>query len=204
MPTGYTAGIEDGTMTDFRSFALTCARAFGATIMQRDDPLDEAPKLQSASTYHDEQAAAAWARLNSVLGMTPAACEEAAAAEHAGRWADHARYVAARAEKLARYAAMRREVDAWAPPTPQHAELKAFMLQQIEVSTEGHDYELPEPVRKTGAEWRAAVIARAKTDIAYHEREARNERDRTTGRNAWIEALYASLPTASADTGVAE
>jgi hypothetical protein len=41
MPTGYTAGVADGTITEFREYALLCARAFGACIMLRDEPVEE-------------------------------------------------------------------------------------------------------------------------------------------------------------------
>jgi len=41
MPTGYTTDIYNGKDVSFRDFALNCARAFGACIMQRDDPADE-------------------------------------------------------------------------------------------------------------------------------------------------------------------
>lgn len=42
MPTGYTADIKDGIT--FRDFALRCARAFGATIMQRDEDISIPPR----------------------------------------------------------------------------------------------------------------------------------------------------------------
>lgn len=40
MPTGYTVGIADGKITTFEQYAMTCARAFGALVMMRDDPFD--------------------------------------------------------------------------------------------------------------------------------------------------------------------
>lgn len=53
MPTGYTHGVQDGTVTEFRDFALICARAFGATILMRDDPMDAPiPDEFQSSTYH--------------------------------------------------------------------------------------------------------------------------------------------------------
>lgn len=36
MPTGYTADIKDGI--DFKTYAMNCARAFGACVMLRDEP----------------------------------------------------------------------------------------------------------------------------------------------------------------------
>ena len=40
MPTGYTAGIADGTITNFEQYALRCIRAFGATMHLRDESLE--------------------------------------------------------------------------------------------------------------------------------------------------------------------
>jgi len=40
MPTGYTAEIYEGEKeVTFEKFALTCARAFGACITIRDEPM---------------------------------------------------------------------------------------------------------------------------------------------------------------------
>jgi hypothetical protein len=37
MPTGYTAPVGDGEVTDLKEFAASCARGFGAFIHMRDD-----------------------------------------------------------------------------------------------------------------------------------------------------------------------
>ena len=51
MPTGYTAIIEDDPNCTFEQYLMRCARAFGATVTMRDDPLDKpalAPPAQSS------------------------------------------------------------------------------------------------------------------------------------------------------------
>lgn len=40
MPTGYTADVQSGKVTDFAEYAMNCARAFGALVLMRDDPSD--------------------------------------------------------------------------------------------------------------------------------------------------------------------
>ena len=40
MPTGYTANVEDGTMTELRDYALLCARGIGFTLPIRDEPFE--------------------------------------------------------------------------------------------------------------------------------------------------------------------
>lgn len=61
MPTGYTNRIQNGEITEFKDFALACARAFGALISMRDDALD-APmpaEILPDTKYHDDHIAAA-------------------------------------------------------------------------------------------------------------------------------------------------
>jgi len=45
MPTGYTAKLCEGEQS-FGEFALGCARAFGACVMQREDSMDDLPKAR--------------------------------------------------------------------------------------------------------------------------------------------------------------
>ncbi|MBO6267553.1 MAG: hypothetical protein J6N19_00245, partial [Clostridium sp.] len=53
MPTGYTCFIEDGKITTAKGFLLLCARAFGACIEMRDEPLSEPipEKFNGDDTY---------------------------------------------------------------------------------------------------------------------------------------------------------
>ena len=50
MPTGYTTDIYNGKDVTFKDFALKCARAFGACIHQREDNIDDLPKLKKHDT----------------------------------------------------------------------------------------------------------------------------------------------------------
>ena len=47
MPSGYTEGVASGKVTEFKEYALLCARAFGACISLRDEPLSlEIPEFK--------------------------------------------------------------------------------------------------------------------------------------------------------------
>ena len=72
MPTGYTAEIKDGI--SFETYALKCARAFGACIMQRDDNSNSGAKLQEPSDYHYKQVAEADLRLSKATSMSIKDC----------------------------------------------------------------------------------------------------------------------------------
>ena len=61
MPTGYTAGILDGTTKDFKQFAKHCSRAF--IVHLRDEPIDSEYKKREVSDYHIKEIEKAKAEL---------------------------------------------------------------------------------------------------------------------------------------------
>src|SRR5438309_7441629 len=96
MPTGYTADVGNGKVTDFATFALTCARGFGALITMRDDPMDaEIPDEFPVDEYAMRAYIADSERLNELRAMD---------AEEAERQAD-----TAYTDALARYRERQRE-----------------------------------------------------------------------------------------------
>ncbi len=54
MPTGYTAAVQNGTVTRFADFAMNCARAFGALVELRDEMDAPIPDTFKPSTHHSE------------------------------------------------------------------------------------------------------------------------------------------------------
>ncbi len=194
MPTGYTASVADGTVKDFPTFALQCARAFGATIMQRDDPMSEPPKLQEPSQYHAKALAEAEAMQVELREMTEAEAWRRAEDEHTQKVAEYERIVANKRETKRRYETMLAEVRAWTPPTPAHSELREFMEKQLVESLDFDCcFEPKRPVARTGSQWLAEKRQAVAHDIGYHRQHHAEEVERTNGRNAWIQALYDSL-----------
>lgn len=194
MPTGYTAAVEDGTVTDFRTFALRCARAMGACVMQRDDPMDAPPKLRVESKYYAEAVERDEARVAELSAMTPAEADNAARAEYDRQLTRNAEYDIREAAIRGRYNAMLTAVMEWEPPTPEHEGLKDFMRQQL---VESRKFDCgppwPEPVRQTGAAWLAEQKQKAHESLARSIKGLADERERVAGANAWIGALYDSL-----------
>ena len=196
MPTGYTAELMEKGQ-DFRTFVLTCARAFGATIMQRDDPLSVLPKKQEPSDYYDKAIKEAQGRLAALKAMSAdeqraegvRLRQQAVESARASRVRDQAEN-----ERLDEMAA---QVKAWEPPTDDHKELKSFMLEQIKISR--HDLAwserwVKEAEDKTPEAYFVEAVSKAVRDISYYGKEREKEIERTNGRNEWIEDLYRSLP----------
>jgi len=85
------------------------------------------------------------------------------------------------------------KVQEWKPPTPDHVDLKKFMIQQLEDSIE-FDCFIPEmPQRLSGEEYREQQIKKVLDDIDYHEREYAKEVNRVHERNKWLLLLRESL-----------
>jgi hypothetical protein len=193
MPTGYTADVADGKVTDFRTFALRCARAFGACIMQRDDPMNDLPKPRESSSYAIEALARAHADVALYANMAPNEAEAACRREYADYLASVQQTNATRAIIHQRYMDMLDAVDAWVPPTSEHQALKHFMREQLSESDkwEGEPMEPNEP--EATDVWLARKRERAQRDVDCYKKQVAEEEQRVHGANAWIQALYDSL-----------
>lgn len=198
MPTGYTADVADGKVTDFRTFALRCARAFGATIMQRDDPSDDPPKHRERSDFYDKHLVEARARLARLEAMTVEAADIEAQGEYQQALAHRKERIAENTERRNRYNAMLAEVVEWIPPTSEHVALKTFMIDQLTDSRKFDDFEPPVPKRRLASQWLREEIAQTRANIARYIDEAAKEDERVGNANAWIDALYDSLPSTEA------
>lgn len=197
MPTGYTADVQSGKVTDFPEFAMQCARAFGALIMMRDDPRNaQIPEqFKPQTSYYDEQITAAKATLADIGALSEADCQRRAQAEHADalkHWRTRHRE---KTEQKTRYEAMIAKTEAWIPPTPDHTELRTFMVKQLRESIDfdcSSSYD-NEPVAQDAEAWRAATIAKAERDLEYGLKHRQEEIERTDGCNKWVADLRASL-----------
>lgn len=196
MPTGYTADVQSGKVTDFREFAWQCARAFGALILMRDDPTG-APipqRFEPETKFYDrmiEDGKKARAELKD-MSIEHAAKE--AAAEHRDALAAwNSRRIERDAEKL-RYLSMIEKVQAWQPPSPEHQGMKDFMLEQLNSSLKFDCTEYsgpPEPMTATA--WLARKNEKAVRDISYGIENREREIERTESRNRWLAQLRDSL-----------
>lgn len=196
MPTGYTAAVADGTITDLPAFAMQLARGMGALITMRDAPWD-APipeRLEPSTKYHDEKLSEARKEHERIYSMKDAEAQSAADAEMAEFEANRAKAENENREQRNRYNAMIAKVVQW-EGAPEG--IKEFALEQLH---SGRDFDCREPFRywgdppeRNGAKWRASKLEKIARDISYHEAERAKEIARTEGRNAWLAQLRASL-----------
>lgn len=196
MPTGYTDAIKDGI--DFKTFAMNCARAFGACVTLREEPGggEAIPESFAPSTYHTEALAKARAELTALELMTTAQCESEA--QKAFDTAESRRLLRLKevSDLRASYETMLAKVQAWTPPTDDHKGLKEFMVEQIVESIswdcDGNFYKDPVP-RLSGAEWLAQRRSEITDSLSYRTKNQSEEEGRAASRTAWVKALRDSL-----------
>lgn len=195
MPTGYTAAVQDGEINTLHDYTLRCARAFGALIHMREDPLEkEVPeKLVADTAYDAEKLAEAEGELAAILAMTDEECEEAAAAHYATSVAEVERANARYALHRGRYLSMLAKVRAWKPPA-ELIKLHEFMEKQLVDSIDWDCHEAAPPERKSAEEWRRDEIKSAQWSIKYHREKIAAEMARTAERQAWLDMLRANIP----------
>lgn len=194
MPTGYTADVADGKITDFKTFALRCARAFGATIMQRDDPMDDPPKKREETEYYQNRLKESVNELEELKALSLDACEIKSDNEYNESMTYYRKSVAKYAAIKKRYLSMLEDVESWEPPTENHFELKKFMREQLQKSLKFDcDYEPSRPKRKTAEEWKLDRMQLLGRNVEYYAKESQEEKERCQSTNKWIEDLENSL-----------
>lgn len=193
MPTAYTASVVDGNVTDFKQFALSCARAFGALIEMRDEPMDAPiPDELKADTYYEKRLAESKKRLAEIQVMTDADADALANEEYREILRTHAENLARQTEEKVRIGMMLAKVRAWSPPTEDHAGLKSFMIEQLTISMP-YESTSPPPMLLNGAAWRKQETDRLAKDIVYQSIKALKESERSIGRHEWLRQLRNSL-----------
>ena len=192
MPTGYTAELMDKGQ-DFRTFVLLCARAFGATVMQRDDPMDEPPKKQEPSDHYAKALANARKEATRLRSMNAAQRLAHGAYLRAEAISIRRNALARDLAENARLDAMAERVRAWTQPSDEHKGLKDFMLDQITISRNDTAYSeksLKEAEEQSGESYFIEALAVAVRRVSYYEDEHHKE----CARVKWIDQLYGSLP----------
>lgn len=198
MPTGYTANVKSGELTEFRDFALQCARAFGACVTMRDEPDDVPIPEFVVDTFHPQQVALAKAALASFRAKTDDELRQMLAREVQESRKKAKAVIAEDKEVRRRYEAMLAKVEAWTPPSKDHVELKAFMLKQLRDSVKfdcgsSSSREFLEEKTPEFRTWKNERLGKLLGRVARAEKSLAEEEERVASRNRWVLQLRESL-----------
>lgn len=193
MPTGYTAQFLDDPAMTFEQWALKCARAFGPLIHMRDDSLNaEIPTVVEPSAYYRDALLEAEARVRELETMTLDDAAACAKREHESSKLLNIEIEERSLAEEAKHEVMRAKVEAWAPPTPEHENLKKFMLEQLQTSQMPH-YD-PGPARNRSAQkWLDEERAHAAEHAAIRREDWRKSVEGAAKSTQWLADLRASL-----------
>ncbi len=195
MPTGYTASVADGTVTELKDFILPLARGMGALISMRDEPWDAPiPDKFKPSDYHANRVNELVAERQRLIGLEPENISAEILRECNEYDERKAKAEREQEEKKQRYNTMIEKVEAW---TGSPEGLKGFALEQLRQSRE---FDCREPFRFWGTEpetnpdlWHEDKLEKNAKEIEYHAAENGKEIERTKSRNEWLKQLKESL-----------
>lgn len=203
MPTGYTAGIEDGSIRTGKDFLKLCTRAFGVAIDLKDEPLSTpTPTKFEPDTYYKDRVEKERADLERYKRISFEDAKAEMTKAHVDRVNMYKRMVDNSIKKNERYARVREEVEAWIPPTEEHCNLKSFALQQIDMCIEKKEYidEWLQQANEKLDDSDEAVERFIVEQIEYHSRSVKRaeeswkaELERVNSRNSWMEKFLGSL-----------
>lgn len=197
MSTGYTCNIKDGI--SFKTFALNCARAFGACIDLRDEPGggEIIPDRFVPSDYHLNEINEVQQKLDELNAMTPEEWDRCAAKDYDDAETERVMRFCEIKDFRVKYESMLKQVQEWIPPTEDHEALHQFMIDQITDSIQ-HDcsgyYDTP-TVQRTGEEWAIKMRKNLEHQLNYHTQEYAEEVASAERKTAWVTALRESLNT---------
>ena len=203
MPTGYTAGIEDGKITTGKDFLKLCTRAFGIAIELKDEPLSvPTPTKFEPDTYYKKRLEDEKANFEKFKAMS----FEEARAEMVRAYEDRVdMYKSMLESSLKRneqYARVRAEVEDWNPPTPDHIELKKFALKQIDmcIDTQEQIDRYREYANEELDDSDSAVAEYIHEQTEFHRQGVKRAKEswddevkRTEDKNKWMELFLNSL-----------
>jgi hypothetical protein len=196
MPTGYTAKLVESGQS-FEEFIFGCARAFGALIDMRDEPMDAPiPERFEIGGHYEKAFAKAKDKLAELQKLTPEQQLEFGASEKDRQVTSAEKYRGEAIHENTRINNMVEIVSKWEPPTKDHVELKKFMLQQLNTSLRDSTYygdQVEKLLKKDPKKFYEEVVQSEENSVVYYAEEQAKEIKRNMERNRWVADLRKSV-----------
>jgi hypothetical protein len=195
MALGHTAKVRSGEITELRDYALLSLRAWRSAEGDVAIDYDIVAAEEQPNPYYARKLEEAQSRLATLKAMKAdeATLHSRDAHEKAhGAWSQWTRE---RKARRARTQGMLRKLKSWKPPSPDLAELKVFMREELETALahEALDSDPPKPSRAAARKHLAEALEQAEGDVAYYQRKVEEEQSRVEQENERLRALIASF-----------
>lgn len=199
MPSGYTQKVYEGKEITPEEYIWTCARAFGAFVLERDTPLSHEVKGEyEPSNFYLKQKQQAERELEEFKTKPLSELQAKLDKQYEERMQEAKKAIKEKMETKKRYIDMIEKVQAWEPPTEEHINLKEFSINQLkesmdfDCSTKYYEETLTKP-KPLASDWKEEMIAHLESNISRYEKSYQEEVERTEQRNNWIKELKDNL-----------
>ena len=199
MATGYTSGVQSGEITELKDYILRCSRNFGALVHMRDDNINIDIKHREINDYYLRKLNETNEEFEKFKKLSDDEIQEIIDKDYEERLKRREENLRNFAEGKQRYLDMLEKVEAWKSPTREHNKLKVFAMEQLSDSL-AFDYGdnvkeiyLKEPVKFKIEEYRECSIKGFLKDIEYYSKQYREEIERVSKINKWIDDLINSF-----------
>lgn len=203
MATGYTHKILDGEITDFKSFALLCTRAFGATIHMRDDNLSTPYTPRQVGSHHKDSISRIIAEIKELKNMSDDEFEKSVEKVYADSIGYYNKQIESAKANFDVLSKMMEEAKAYEPPTEDHVKYKEFMVEQLRGTIDfdcNISYYIEQIETIKGKlesfnidELRTEKLAELESSLEYHKKELQAEIQRVNDSNKWMGDVMKSL-----------
>mgnify|MGYP003116619198 CR=1 FL=1 len=207
MPTGYTAGIIDGTIENFEDYAKLCTRAF--MVHLREEPFNSEYIPRTPSDYHVKAINKAKEQLKEVEVLEDSTIIEREKLRLLNSVKYHKEEIEKDKIKKERLNLFLRKAKSFIPPTETHKGIADFLVNQIKETIDfdcNSNYHIDElsKVKKqlleiNAEDLRGELRTKATEDLAYHTKEHEAELKRCRESNKWYDDFVEALkPLANA------
>jgi hypothetical protein len=195
MALGHTAKVRSGEITELCDYALLSLRAWRSAEGEVAIDYDVVAAEEQPNPYYARKLEEAQSRL---VALKAVKAEEAHLHSREAHGKAHSAWTEWTREKKARQKRtqdMLKKLKAWKPPSPDLAELKDFMREELETALahEALDSDPPKPSRAAARKHLAEALEHAERDVAYYARKVEEEESRVARDNAHLRALIASF-----------
>ncbi len=195
MPTGYTYKFVEDNQS-FEDFALTCARAFGACIEQREDGLDCKPKLREVDhEYHLQKINDYKEQIQCFQNTSDEDIQKRIDMEYKDDLNYYNKTIKERKALKRRATKALKKAQAYVPPTEGHNNFKEFLIQQINtiINDDASTKWVEKPVKKKLEDYKRDKLCHLKLLLKSTEEAYEKNKQNVEKSNIWIKQLYESL-----------
>lgn len=199
MPTGYTCGVQDGTITGLKDYMLNCAKGFGAFMHMRDNSISTNVEYRKASDYYINKLDEVKMEYERFMKLTDEDIQVEIDKNYEKTIRNKQEGLKKFKEGKQRYFNMLQKVREWEAPTEEHNNLKKFAIEQLENSLDfdysdgSLKYYEESPSKETVQEYKAWKLKDCLKDMEYYSKAYREEMERVEEANQWIKDLVGSF-----------